>query len=92
MMETSMRESPSRPGARRPSSLCLLSVSSALSSLPNNKLFQQPTLSDMTEFELTFSYRIEEILSRITKPEYRQLTIEVGFRSSTANRTLFGKS
>ncbi|ETN79480.1 phosphorylase kinase alpha/beta [Necator americanus] len=38
---------------------------------------QQPTLSDMTEFELTFSYKIEEMLSRIAHPEYRQLLVEL---------------
>lgn len=40
-------------------------------------LAQQPTLSDMTEFELTFSYKIEEMLSRIAHPEYRQLLVEL---------------
>uniref|UniRef100_A0A7I4YMH8 Phosphorylase b kinase regulatory subunit n=3 Tax=Haemonchus contortus TaxID=6289 RepID=A0A7I4YMH8_HAECO len=38
---------------------------------------QQPTLSDMTEFELTFAYKIEEMLSRIAHPEYRQLLVEL---------------
>ncbi|CAI4231872.1 unnamed protein product [Auanema sp. JU1783] len=38
---------------------------------------QQPTLSDMTEFELTFAYKIESMLSRIAHPEYRQLLIEL---------------
>ncbi|PIO70069.1 hypothetical protein TELCIR_08089 [Teladorsagia circumcincta] len=37
----------------------------------------QPTLSDMTEFELTFAYKIEEMLSRIAHPEYRQLLVEL---------------
>ncbi|KIH68414.1 hypothetical protein ANCDUO_01260 [Ancylostoma duodenale] len=31
----------------------------------------------MTEFELTFSYKIEEMLSRIAHPEYRQLLVEL---------------
>ncbi|KAK6016946.1 hypothetical protein OSTOST_17566, partial [Ostertagia ostertagi] len=38
---------------------------------------KQPTLSDMTEFELTFAYKIEEMLSRIAHPEYRQLLVEL---------------
>ncbi|PAV84588.1 hypothetical protein WR25_10127 [Diploscapter pachys] len=38
---------------------------------------QQPTLSDMTRFELTFSYKIEETLSQIVHPEYRQLLVEL---------------
>ncbi|CCD73139.1 Phosphorylase b kinase regulatory subunit [Caenorhabditis elegans] len=38
---------------------------------------QQPTLSDMTRFELTFSYKIEAMLSRISHPEYRQLLVEL---------------
>ncbi|VDM53551.1 unnamed protein product [Angiostrongylus costaricensis] len=38
---------------------------------------QQPTLSDMTEFELTFAYKIEGMLSRIAHPEYRQLLVEM---------------
>uniref|UniRef100_A0A8R1I4J9 Phosphorylase b kinase regulatory subunit n=1 Tax=Caenorhabditis japonica TaxID=281687 RepID=A0A8R1I4J9_CAEJA len=38
---------------------------------------QQPTLSDMTRYELTFSYKFEEMLSRISHPEYRQLLVEV---------------
>uniref|UniRef100_A0A0N4W9K1 Phosphorylase b kinase regulatory subunit n=1 Tax=Haemonchus placei TaxID=6290 RepID=A0A0N4W9K1_HAEPC len=41
------------------------------------RAFQQPTLSDMTEFELTFAYKIEEMLSRIAHPEYRQLLVEL---------------
>nr|CDJ84122.1 Phosphorylase kinase alphabeta domain containing protein [Haemonchus contortus] len=31
----------------------------------------------MTEFELTFAYKIEEMLSRIAHPEYRQLLVEL---------------
>ncbi|CAD6193542.1 unnamed protein product [Caenorhabditis auriculariae] len=38
---------------------------------------QQPTLSDMTRFELTFSYKIESMLSLISHPEYRQLLVEL---------------
>uniref|UniRef100_A0A0K0CZ47 Phosphorylase b kinase regulatory subunit n=1 Tax=Angiostrongylus cantonensis TaxID=6313 RepID=A0A0K0CZ47_ANGCA len=31
----------------------------------------------MTEFELTFAYKIEGMLSRIAHPEYRQLLVEL---------------
>lgn len=40
-------------------------------------LFQQPTLSYMTPFELTFSYKIESMMSAIDHPEYRQILVEV---------------
>lgn len=39
---------------------------------------QQPTLSDMTPFELTFAYKIESMMSAIEHPEYRQILVEVG--------------
>ncbi|VDK83214.1 unnamed protein product [Litomosoides sigmodontis] len=38
---------------------------------------QQPTLSDMTPFELTFSYKIESMMSAIEHPEYRQILVEL---------------
>ncbi|GMR48299.1 hypothetical protein PMAYCL1PPCAC_18494 [Pristionchus mayeri] len=38
---------------------------------------QQPTLSDMTQFELNFSYKLEEMMSTIVHPEYRQLIVEL---------------
>ncbi|KAM3726600.1 putative phosphorylase b kinase regulatory subunit beta [Dirofilaria immitis] len=38
---------------------------------------QQPTLSDMTPFELTFSYKIESMMSAIDHPEYRQILVEL---------------
>ncbi|VDK55544.1 unnamed protein product [Anisakis simplex] len=38
---------------------------------------QQPTLSDMTQFELTFAYKIESMMSVITHPEYRQVLVEL---------------
>ncbi|KAK0399096.1 hypothetical protein QR680_002897 [Steinernema hermaphroditum] len=38
---------------------------------------QQPTLSDMTQFELTFSFKIEAMMSVISHPEYRQLLVEL---------------
>ncbi|UJR33248.1 hypothetical protein I4U23_020703 [Adineta vaga] len=36
---------------------------------------QQPTLSDMTDYELNFSLKIEEMLSRISDPAYRCLVM-----------------
>ncbi|MFH4977840.1 hypothetical protein AB6A40_004549 [Gnathostoma spinigerum] len=38
---------------------------------------QQPTLSDMTQHELTFAYQVESIMSEITHPEYRQILVEL---------------
>ncbi|VDN59284.1 unnamed protein product [Dracunculus medinensis] len=38
---------------------------------------QQPTLSDMTRYELTFAYKIESMMSVITHPEYRQVLVEL---------------
>ncbi|CAF4659421.1 unnamed protein product [Rotaria sp. Silwood1] len=38
---------------------------------------QQPTLSDMTDYELNFSLKIEEMLSRISDPAYRCLVVEM---------------
>ncbi len=38
---------------------------------------QQPTLSDMTDYELNFSLKIEEMLSGIADPAYRCLVVEV---------------
>ncbi|UJR13940.1 hypothetical protein I4U23_000943 [Adineta vaga] len=38
---------------------------------------QQPTLSDMTDYELNFSLKIEEMLSRIADPAYRCLVVEM---------------
>ncbi|KAL1227892.1 putative phosphorylase b kinase regulatory subunit beta [Trichinella spiralis] len=38
---------------------------------------QQPTLSDMTEYELNFALTIDELLSRIQVPEYRQVMVEL---------------
>uniref|UniRef100_A0A915PP76 Phosphorylase b kinase regulatory subunit n=1 Tax=Setaria digitata TaxID=48799 RepID=A0A915PP76_9BILA len=38
---------------------------------------QQPTLSDMTPFELTFAYKIESMMSAIGHPEYRQVLVEL---------------
>jgi len=40
-------------------------------------LLQQPTLSDMTQYELNFSLLVEQMLSKITDPAYRQMIVEV---------------
>lgn len=45
----------------------------------NHLFLQQPTLSDMTQFELNFSYKLEEMMSTIVHPEYRQLIVEVWY-------------
>ncbi|ELT96852.1 hypothetical protein CAPTEDRAFT_4204 [Capitella teleta] len=37
---------------------------------------QQPTLSDMTEYELNFSLLVELMLSKIADPAYRQIIVE----------------
>lgn len=43
----------------------------------DHHLPQQPTLAEMTEYELNFAFTIDDLLSRIKKPEYRQLMVEV---------------
>uniref|UniRef100_A0AC35U6Q3 Phosphorylase b kinase regulatory subunit n=1 Tax=Rhabditophanes sp. KR3021 TaxID=114890 RepID=A0AC35U6Q3_9BILA len=45
--------------------------------IAGQKLPQNPTLKVMTQFELTFSYKIEAMLSVIKQPEHRQLLIEL---------------
>ncbi|CAF1192207.1 unnamed protein product [Rotaria sordida] len=45
--------------------------------LCNILLPQQPTLSDMTDYELNFSLKIEEMLSRVFDPAYRCLVVEM---------------
>ena len=40
-------------------------------------LLQQPTLSDMTQYELNFSLLVELMLSKIVDPAYRQIMVEV---------------
>ncbi|CAG9854630.1 unnamed protein product [Phyllotreta striolata] len=42
-----------------------------------NLIPQQPTLSNMTRSELTFSLLVEEMLNHIQQPDYRQLTVEL---------------
>lgn len=46
-------------------------------SIANYYLPQQPTLSDMTQTDLNFALRIEEMFGRISHPEYRQLMVEL---------------
>ena len=53
--------------SRTPAGLCIA----------NYYLPQQPTLSDMTQTDLNFALRIEEMFGRISHPEYRQLMVEV---------------
>ena len=43
-------------------------------------LLQQPTLSDMTQYELNFSLLVEQMLSKIADPAYRQIIVEVIYR------------
>lgn len=38
---------------------------------------QQPTLSDMTMYEMNFSLLVEDTLKNIVLPEYRQIIVEV---------------
>ena len=49
-------------------------------------LFQQPTLSDMTMQELNFSLLVEQMLSKIIDPAYRQLVVETFMVVSTILR------
>lgn len=42
-----------------------------------NFIFKQPTLSDMTDYELNFSIKIEEMLSTIDEPVFRQIVVEM---------------
>lgn len=39
--------------------------------------FQQPTLSDMTMYEMNFSLLVEDMLQNIDQPQYRQIIVEV---------------
>jgi len=45
--------------------------------LSSHYLPQQPTLSEMTANEVEFSLRVEEMLSSIKKPEFRQSIVEL---------------
>ncbi|KAM4614391.1 phosphorylase b kinase regulatory subunit beta isoform 2-T4 [Discoglossus pictus] len=38
---------------------------------------QQPTLSDMTMYEMNFSLLVEDMLQNISQPEYRQIVVEL---------------
>ncbi|XP_075884532.1 phosphorylase b kinase regulatory subunit beta isoform X1 [Nelusetta ayraudi] len=42
-----------------------------------NHLPQQPTLSDMTMYEMNFSLLVEDTLKNIDLPEYRQIIVEL---------------
>ncbi|KAH0619617.1 hypothetical protein JD844_000390, partial [Phrynosoma platyrhinos] len=42
-----------------------------------NFLPQQPTLSDMTMYEMNFSLLVEDMLKNIDQPEYRQIIVEL---------------
>jgi hypothetical protein len=48
-----------------------------LKSFVSDMWFQQPTLSDMTMYELNFSLLVEQMLSKIADPAYRQIVVEV---------------
>ena len=39
--------------------------------------FQFPTMDEMSEGEKNFALKVEEFLSSVPKPEYRQLLVEV---------------
>nr|XP_033711016.1 phosphorylase b kinase regulatory subunit beta-like [Tursiops truncatus]XP_033711017.1 phosphorylase b kinase regulatory subunit beta-like [Tursiops truncatus]XP_033711018.1 phosphorylase b kinase regulatory subunit beta-like [Tursiops truncatus] len=38
---------------------------------------QQPTLSDMTMYEMNFSFLVEDMLGNIDQPKYRQIVVEL---------------
>ena len=38
---------------------------------------QEPTLSDMTGYELTFSLKVESMLGCLPQPQRRQIKLEV---------------
>lgn len=45
------------------------------------RVFQQPTLSDMTMYEMNFSLLVEDMLGNIDQPKYRQIVVEVRAQS-----------
>lgn len=48
----------------------------------NKKLFlcfKFPTIDELTEGEKSFALKVEEFLSNVSKPEFRQLLVEVWF-------------
>lgn len=49
---------------------------------------QQPTLSDMTMYEMNFSLLVEDTLKNLVLPEYRQIIVEVGQTPSRPVETL----
>ena len=46
---------------------------------PYKFVLQLPTISDMTKRERNFQLKVEELLSDISNPEYRQTVVEVSF-------------
>lgn len=46
---------------------------------------QQPTLSDMTMYEMNFSLLVEDTLKNIVLPEYRQIIVEASGRETTCS-------
>lgn len=57
-------------------------------------VMQQPTLSDMTMYEMNFSLLVEDTLKNIVLPEYRQIIVEARspLTSSTSAQTEDGGS
>lgn len=45
---------------------------------------QQPTLSDMTMYEMNFSLLVEDTLKNIVLPEYRQIIVEASRKRGAA--------
>lgn len=48
-----------------------------MAALTPSSSVQQPTLSDMTMYEMNFSLLVEDTLKNIDLPEYRQIIVEV---------------
>lgn len=57
--------------------LCERARVTAWRAMPGSRLFQQPTLSDMTMYEMNFSLLVEDMLGNIDQPKYRQIIVEV---------------
>lgn len=51
------------------------------------RVFQQPTLSDMTMYEMNFSLLVEDMLGNIDQPKYRQIVVEVRAQSPLPARS-----
>lgn len=50
------------------------------------RVFQQPTLSDMTMYEMNFSLLVEDMLGNIDQPKYRQIVVEVRIQAVASRR------